>query len=162
VPSVGVITFELRLDESHSLKDKRHFVKSLKDRLREPLQRIGGRNRLSGSCGSARWCRPSPCPADHAHAEQVLQLRGARSRGTVRWHSRGVERGVDRITASVLMGQPLGLRPTPPSASVRMDWRGRTWGSVADEGVCPTRDTTLDRINMAHRTERVSEALAKS
>ena len=34
VPSIGVITFELRLDESHSLKDKRHFVKSLKDRLR--------------------------------------------------------------------------------------------------------------------------------
>jgi len=34
VPSVGVIIFELRLDESHSLKDKRHFVKSLKDRLR--------------------------------------------------------------------------------------------------------------------------------
>jgi uncharacterized protein YlxP (DUF503 family) len=34
VPSIGVITLELRLDESHSLKDKRHFVKSLKDRLR--------------------------------------------------------------------------------------------------------------------------------
>jgi uncharacterized protein YlxP (DUF503 family) len=34
VPSVGVIIFELRLEESHSLKDKRHFVKSLKDRLR--------------------------------------------------------------------------------------------------------------------------------
>ena len=34
MPSIGVITFELRLDESHSLKDKRHFVKSLKDRLR--------------------------------------------------------------------------------------------------------------------------------
>jgi uncharacterized protein len=34
MPSVGVITFELRLDESHSLKDKRHFVKGLKDRLR--------------------------------------------------------------------------------------------------------------------------------
>ena len=34
MPAVGVITFELRLDESHSLKDKRHFVKSLKDRLR--------------------------------------------------------------------------------------------------------------------------------
>ena len=32
--AIGVITFELRLDESHSLKDKRHFVKSLKDRLR--------------------------------------------------------------------------------------------------------------------------------
>jgi uncharacterized protein YlxP (DUF503 family) len=34
VPSIGVITLELRLDDSHSLKDKRHFVKSLKDRLR--------------------------------------------------------------------------------------------------------------------------------
>lgn len=34
MPSVGVIIFELRLEESHSLKDKRHFVKSLKDRLR--------------------------------------------------------------------------------------------------------------------------------
>ena len=34
MPSIGVITLELRLDESHSLKDKRHYVKSLKDRLR--------------------------------------------------------------------------------------------------------------------------------
>jgi uncharacterized protein len=34
MPAVGVITFELRLDEAHSLKDKRHFVKGLKDRLR--------------------------------------------------------------------------------------------------------------------------------
>jgi uncharacterized protein len=34
VPSVGVITLELRLDGAHSLKDKRHYVKSLKDRLR--------------------------------------------------------------------------------------------------------------------------------
>ena len=34
MPSIGVITLELRLDESHSLKDKRQVVKSLKDRLR--------------------------------------------------------------------------------------------------------------------------------
>jgi hypothetical protein len=34
VPSVGVITFELVLNNAHSLKDKRHFVKGLKDRLR--------------------------------------------------------------------------------------------------------------------------------
>ena len=34
MPTVGVITFELRLEDSHSLKDKRHFVKGLKDRLR--------------------------------------------------------------------------------------------------------------------------------
>jgi uncharacterized protein len=31
---VGVLTFELRLEYSHSLKDKRQVVKSLKDRLR--------------------------------------------------------------------------------------------------------------------------------
>jgi len=34
MPSIGVLTLELRLDESHSLKDKRHVVKGLKDRLR--------------------------------------------------------------------------------------------------------------------------------
>lgn len=34
MPAIGVITFELRLDESFSLKDKRHYVKGLKDRLR--------------------------------------------------------------------------------------------------------------------------------
>ena len=34
MPSIGVISLELRLDESHSLKDKRQVVKSLKDRLR--------------------------------------------------------------------------------------------------------------------------------
>jgi len=34
MPSIGVITMELRLEESHSLKDKRQVVRSLKDRLR--------------------------------------------------------------------------------------------------------------------------------
>jgi uncharacterized protein len=33
-PAVGILTFELRLEHSHSLKDKRQVVKSLKDRLR--------------------------------------------------------------------------------------------------------------------------------
>ena len=32
--SVGVLTLELRLQNSHSLKEKRHVVQSLKDRLR--------------------------------------------------------------------------------------------------------------------------------
>jgi len=32
--AIGILTLELRLPESHSLKDKRHTVKSLKDRLR--------------------------------------------------------------------------------------------------------------------------------
>lgn len=33
-PTVGVITFELAIPDAHSLKDKRHWVKGLKDRLR--------------------------------------------------------------------------------------------------------------------------------
>jgi uncharacterized protein YlxP (DUF503 family) len=32
--SVGILTLEMRLDDSHSLKDKRHLVRGLKDRLR--------------------------------------------------------------------------------------------------------------------------------
>ena len=32
--SIGVLTLELRIEDAHSLKDKRHVVKGLKDRLR--------------------------------------------------------------------------------------------------------------------------------
>jgi hypothetical protein len=72
VPSVGVITFELRLDESHSLKDKRHFVKSLKDRLR---------SRFNVSVAEIDyqdlWQRGliavAVVSSDQAQAEQVLQ-----------------------------------------------------------------------------------------
>ena len=35
MPSIGVLTLEIHVEESHSLKEKRHVVKSLKDRLRE-------------------------------------------------------------------------------------------------------------------------------
>jgi uncharacterized protein YlxP (DUF503 family) len=34
MPAVGVLTLELRLEDCHSLKDKRHWVRGLKDRLR--------------------------------------------------------------------------------------------------------------------------------
>jgi len=34
MPAVGVLILELQIEDSHSLKDKRHYVKSLKDRLR--------------------------------------------------------------------------------------------------------------------------------
>jgi uncharacterized protein len=33
-PTIGVLTLELHISDAHSLKDKRHVVKSLKDRLR--------------------------------------------------------------------------------------------------------------------------------
>ena len=32
--AIGVLTLELRIETSHSLKEKRHVVQSLKDRLR--------------------------------------------------------------------------------------------------------------------------------
>jgi len=35
MPSIGVLTLEIHVEQSHSLKEKRHVVKSLKDRLRE-------------------------------------------------------------------------------------------------------------------------------
>jgi uncharacterized protein YlxP (DUF503 family) len=34
MPAIGVLTLELRIEDAHSLKEKRHVVKSLKDRLR--------------------------------------------------------------------------------------------------------------------------------
>ena len=72
MPSIGVITLELRLDGSHSLKDKRHFVKSLKDRLRSKFnvsvaeidyQELWQR-------GLVAVVTVSP---DQAHAERILQ-----------------------------------------------------------------------------------------
>ena len=35
MPVIGVLTLEIHVEQSHSLKEKRHVVKSLKDRLRE-------------------------------------------------------------------------------------------------------------------------------
>ena len=72
MPSIGVITLELRLDGSHSLRDKRHFVKSLKDRLRSKFnvsvaeidyQELWQR-------GLVAVVTVSP---DQAHAERILQ-----------------------------------------------------------------------------------------
>jgi uncharacterized protein YlxP (DUF503 family) len=34
MPVIGVLTLEIHVEDSHSLKEKRHVVKSLKDRLR--------------------------------------------------------------------------------------------------------------------------------
>jgi len=72
MPAVGVITFELRLDDSHSLKDKRHFVKSLKDRLRVKFNVA-----VAEIDYQDLWQRGLVAcvtvSADQAHAEQVLQ-----------------------------------------------------------------------------------------
>ncbi len=72
MPSVGVITFELRLDDAHSLKDKRHYVKSLKDRLRSKFNVA-----VAEIDHQDLWQRGLVAcvtvSRDQSHAEQVLQ-----------------------------------------------------------------------------------------
>jgi uncharacterized protein len=72
VPTIGVITFELVLNESHSLKDKRHWVKGLKDRLRSRCNVAVAEIDYQES-----WQRglvaAVTVSADRAYAEKVLQ-----------------------------------------------------------------------------------------
>ena len=72
MPSIGVLTLELQLSDAHSLKDKRHTVKSLKDRLRNrfnvAVAEIGFQDLWQRSLISA-----VTVSTDHARAEQVLQ-----------------------------------------------------------------------------------------
>lgn len=72
MPSIGILNLELSLPDSHSLKDKRHTVKGLKDRLRHKFnvavaeidfQDLWQRALISAVTISS----------DHGHAEQVLQ-----------------------------------------------------------------------------------------
>lgn len=70
--AIGVLTMELRLFDAHSLKEKRHVVKSLKDRLR---------NRFNVAVSEIEfqdlWQRALVAAvtvsSDRQHAEQVLQ-----------------------------------------------------------------------------------------
>jgi uncharacterized protein YlxP (DUF503 family) len=71
VPTVGVLTLEIHIEGAHSLKEKRHVVKSLKDKLRSrfnvavaeiDFQDVWQRALVSAVTVSA----------DHVHAERVL------------------------------------------------------------------------------------------
>ena len=72
MPSVGVLTLELHLDGAHSLKDKRHTVKSLKDRLRSKFNVA-----VAEIDYQDMWQRAAVAAvtvsSDHVHAEKVLQ-----------------------------------------------------------------------------------------
>jgi uncharacterized protein len=72
MPSVGVLTLELHIEGALSLKDKRHTVKSLKDRLRAKFNvavaEIGYQDLWQRSLVSA-----VTVSGDHARAEEVLQ-----------------------------------------------------------------------------------------
>jgi uncharacterized protein YlxP (DUF503 family) len=70
--SVGVLTLELRLENSHSLKDKRHVVKGLQERLR---------NKFNVAVAEVDyqdlWQRAAlaavTVSSDHQHAEKILR-----------------------------------------------------------------------------------------
>lgn len=70
--TVGVLTLELRLEHSHSLKEKRHVVQSLKDRLRHKFNvavaEIDGQDLWQRATVAAVTVSPS-----HDFAEKVLR-----------------------------------------------------------------------------------------
>ncbi len=69
---IGVLTLELRLEDSHSLKEKRHIVQSLKDRLRHKFNvavaEIDGQDLWQRATVAAVTVSPS-----HDFAEKVLR-----------------------------------------------------------------------------------------
>ncbi len=71
--TIGVLTLELRLDHSHSLKDKRNVVQGLKDRLRRKFNVA-----VAEIDCQDLWQRAVVAAVtvsgDHRHAAQVLQL----------------------------------------------------------------------------------------
>jgi uncharacterized protein YlxP (DUF503 family) len=70
--AIGVLTLELRLEDSHSLKEKRHVVESLKTRLRNKFNVA-----VAEIDYQDLWQRAAlaavTVSSDHAHAEKVLQ-----------------------------------------------------------------------------------------
>jgi uncharacterized protein len=70
--TVGVLTLELRLENSHSLKDKRHVVQSLKDRLRSKFNVA-----VAEIDYQDLWQRAAiaavTVSSDRVHAEKVLR-----------------------------------------------------------------------------------------
>jgi len=72
MPTIGVLTLELHLPDSHSLKDKRSVVKGLKDRLRHrfnvSVAEIGGQDTWQRSVIAA-----VTVSNERPHAEKVLQ-----------------------------------------------------------------------------------------
>ena len=70
--AIGVLTLELRLEDSHSLKEKRHVVESLKDRLRHKFNVAVAEIDYQDLWQRAVVAAVTVSP-DHAHAAKVLQ-----------------------------------------------------------------------------------------
>jgi uncharacterized protein YlxP (DUF503 family) len=93
MPAIGVLTLDIHVENSHSLKEKRHVVKSLKDRLRErfnvAVAEIDGLDSWQSAVVAA-----VTVSNDRIRAEQVLQaveahaaslLGGTLTGSTVEW-----------------------------------------------------------------------------
>jgi uncharacterized protein YlxP (DUF503 family) len=72
VATIGVLTLEIVLRDSHSLKDKRHVVKSLKDRLRSKFNVAVAEIDYQDLWQRALVAAVTVA-SDHTHAEKVLQ-----------------------------------------------------------------------------------------
>jgi uncharacterized protein len=93
MPVIGVLTLEIHVEWSHSLKDKRQVVKSLKDRLRERFNvSVAEIDHLDSWQSST--LAVATVSRDRVFAEQVLQaaeshasgiLGGALSESTIEW-----------------------------------------------------------------------------
>jgi len=71
MPVVGILTLEILVEHSHSLKEKRHVVKSLKDRLRERFNvAVAEIDHLDS--WQASVIAAVTVSNDRVHAEQVL------------------------------------------------------------------------------------------
>ena len=103
MPTIGVLTLEFSLPDAHSLKDKRHTVKSLKDRLRSRFNVAVAEIDLSGPLAAFadfrrhRFLRSCPRRASAA-------VRGARRGFLARRRAGGYDGGVDRITLAAFGG----------------------------------------------------------
>jgi len=72
MPSIGVLTMEIQIGDAHSLKEKRHIVASLRDRLRSrfnvAIAEIGYQDVWQRALVSA-----VTVSGDHRYAEGLLQ-----------------------------------------------------------------------------------------
>jgi uncharacterized protein len=80
MPTIGVLTLEIHVEHSHSLKEKRHVVKSLKDRLREKFNIAVAEIDHLDSWQNAVVAAVT-VSNDRVHAEQVLQAVEAHAAG---------------------------------------------------------------------------------
>lgn len=82
MPAIGVLTLEIHVESSHSLKEKRHVVKSLKDRLRERFNVSVAEIDYLDSWQSSVVAAVT-VSKDRVRAEQVLQAVEAHAAGVL-------------------------------------------------------------------------------